>query len=71
MTHLTIGEFMSLSLMPIIKTVRRWRIKATLRNLDYQLAHIAATRANDFAVERLVHKHQVMLQSELRQLEAR
>lgn len=49
--------------------IRRWLIRFEIKDIDYQLGHIASVRANDFEVERNLHKRQVDLVSELRRLE--
>lgn len=66
-----IASAVAVTLRPALAAFRAILIKIELRNTDYHLAHIAETRRNDFLVERLLHKRQVHLVSELRRLEGR
>jgi hypothetical protein len=68
---LTFAQTMTISPMPVVNAVRRFFLRIELRDTEYTLAHIAATRRNDFLVEKEAHKRQVMLQSKLRQLETK
>jgi len=71
LTELTLSQIMTLSLKPLIKSVRRWLIKLEMADLQYHIAHIRSVRANDFEVERISHARHLNLKLELRDLEGR
>jgi len=60
---------MTLSLKPLIKSVRRWLIQAEMADLQHHITHIRNIRANDFHVERISNARYINLKLELRDLE--
>jgi hypothetical protein len=60
------GQLLTISMLPFIRSIRRWWLRRQLAHIGYTLKHIQLQRENDRHAERILMGKQAVLQSDLR-----